>query len=92
MVARFIAGMMMHLNTEKDVRNGLMMMKFAVNHYRDFTNIHCAFLISFLLAFTSLTVEFTCLCVLATVNNILTVIMKYAALGCIVNLPRFYFA
>lgn len=33
MAARFIAAMMMHLNVEKDVRNGISMMKYAVNHY-----------------------------------------------------------
>ena len=29
---RYIASLMMHLNVEKDVRNGLSMMKYAVNH------------------------------------------------------------
>lgn len=31
--ARFIAGLLMHINVEKDVRNGLNMMKYAVNHH-----------------------------------------------------------
>ena len=33
LAARFIASMMMHLNVEKDIRNGLTMMKYAVNHW-----------------------------------------------------------
>ena len=33
LAARFIASMMMHLNIEKDLRNGITMMKYAVNHY-----------------------------------------------------------
>ena len=49
MAARFIAAMMMHLNVEKDVRNGLSMMKYAVNHYQNFHNVHVAFFIAFML-------------------------------------------
>lgn len=33
---RFVAAMMMHLQVEKDIRNGLTMMKYAVNHYSNF--------------------------------------------------------
>jgi len=32
-IARFVASMMMHINCEKDVRNGIDMMKYAINHY-----------------------------------------------------------
>ena len=49
MATRFIAAMMMHLNVSKDVRNGISMMKYAVNHYKNFNNVHIAFLIAFLL-------------------------------------------
>ena len=34
MIARFIGSMMMHINCEKDVRNGINMMKYSVNHYK----------------------------------------------------------
>jgi len=45
MVARFVASMMMHINVEKDVRNGINMMKYAVNHYQHFNNVYPAFCI-----------------------------------------------
>lgn len=32
LVARFVGSMLMHFNVEKDVRHGLIMMKYAVNH------------------------------------------------------------
>ena len=32
LIGRFVASMMMHINVEKDVRAGLAMMKYAVNH------------------------------------------------------------
>ena len=36
---RFITTMMMHLNVEKDVRHGILMMKYVVNHYENFRNV-----------------------------------------------------
>ena len=36
MIARFMASMMMHINVENHIRNGLSMMKYAVNHYENF--------------------------------------------------------
>eukprot|EP00356_Strombidium_inclinatum_P000304 CAMPEP_0170512128 /NCGR_PEP_ID=MMETSP0208-20121228/66679_1 /TAXON_ID=197538 /ORGANISM="Strombidium inclinatum, Strain S3" /LENGTH=208 /DNA_ID=CAMNT_0010795727 /DNA_START=1145 /DNA_END=1768 /DNA_ORIENTATION=- len=89
--ARFIASMMMHLNVEKDVRNGLAMMKYAVNHYDNFTNVHVAFLIAFLLTVSSMLIEFTVVLVLISLPNVLEVIMKYVSLAAIANIPRFYF-
>lgn len=48
MVARFIASMMMHINVEKDVRAGITIMKYVVNHYDNFTNAYPAFFIGFM--------------------------------------------
>jgi len=31
-IPRFLASVMMHLNVEPDIRNGLTLMKYAVNH------------------------------------------------------------
>mmetsp|Transcript_14419 Transcript_14419/g.24594 ORF Transcript_14419/g.24594 Transcript_14419/m.24594 type:complete len:263 (+) Transcript_14419:1074-1862(+) len=89
--ARFIASMMMHLNIEKDVRNGISMMKYCVNHPANFKNVHVAFLISFLLTVSSLLIEFTVMLVLISLPNVLEVIMKYVSLAAIANVPRFYF-
>ena len=91
MSTRFVASLMMHLNVEKDVRNGISMMKYAVNHYENFTNVHSAFLIAFLLTLQSVLIEFTVVFVLVSIKGILEVIMKYVSLAAIANLPRFYF-
>ena len=48
MVARFIASMMMHINVEKDVRAGITIMKYVVNHYENFTNPYPSFFIGFM--------------------------------------------
>ena len=89
--ARFIASMMMHLNTEKDLRNGISMMKYAVNHYTNFNNVHVAFLVAFLLTISTIAIEFTVVYVLTSLPNVLEVIMKYVSLAAIANIPRFYY-
>ena len=48
MCARFIGSMLMHINVEKDVRQGLMMMKYAVNHRENFHNVYPAYFVGFL--------------------------------------------
>jgi hypothetical protein len=82
----------MHLNVEKDVRNGLSMMKYAVNHPNNFKNLHAAFFIAFLLSTTSMLIEITVILVLVSLPNVLEVIMKYVSLCAIAHLPRFYYS
>lgn len=90
-LARFVASLLMHLNVEKDVRNGISKMKYAVNHYENFHNVHVAFFMGFLLALTSFMVEFTVVLVLSSIPSTLEVIMKYVSLAAIANIPRFYY-
>lgn len=66
MVARFVASMMMHINVEKEVRAGLRMMKYAVNHYENFTDVYPPFMIAFLLTIISLFVEINVMVILAS--------------------------
>ena len=48
MAARFICTILMHLQVESDVRQGLKMMKYALNHTNDFSGPFNAFLIGWL--------------------------------------------
>ena len=89
LLARFLASMMMHLQVEKDIRNGLSMMKYAVNHYENFTNVHASFFIAFLLTFTSFIIEFSVILVLTSFPNVLEVILKYVSLAARSNISRF---
>jgi len=89
--SRFIASMMMHLMVEKDTRNGLNMMKYAVNHHERFTNPEVAFLMAALHCFVSFLIEFSVILVLLSLTNVLEVIMKYVALSATCNIPRFYY-
>ena len=91
LAARFIASMMMHLNIEKDLRNGITMMKYAVNHYENFHNVYVAFFVAFLLTFSSYMIEVSIIMVLTSLPNVLEIIMKYVSLSAIANIPRFYY-
>ena len=82
---------MMHLQVEKDIRNGLTMMKYAVNHYENFTNVQASFFIAFLHTFASLSIEVSVVLVLTSFKNVLEVIMKYVSLSALTNISRFYY-
>ena len=62
---------MMHLNVEKDVRNGITMMKYAVNHRENFVNVECGFFIAYLHTTCSFAVEITVILVLVSFTNVL---------------------
>lgn len=84
--------MLMHINVEKDVKVGLNMMKYVLNHRENFTNIYPAFCVGFLQFAISLTVEINVMLILTSMQEILGVIMKYVALSAIAHIPRFYYA
>lgn len=90
MCARFLASILMHINVEKDIRNGLKYMKYIINHRENFKDPLTAFFVSFLLALISFSIEFTVVLVLTSISSTLAVIMKYVSLAAIANIPRFY--
>jgi len=47
-IARFAASMFMHINVEKDVKNGISYMKYCLNHHHQFTNPYAAFIFGLL--------------------------------------------
>ena len=91
MIARFVASMMMHINVERDVRAGLMMMKFAVNHHDHFTNVYPAFTIAFFLTLLSLIIEVNVMIILTSMQDIFGIILKFVSLTCIATIPKSYY-
>jgi len=57
----------MHLNVEKDVNQGINLMKYVVNHYKNFNNPYGAFLIAFLHFFVMILVEVNVIYVLVSI-------------------------
>ena len=87
---RFVCTMLMHLQVESDVRQGLRMMKYLVNHTEDFSAPFNAFAIGFMQVFTGLATELACICFLATVGSEIDVIIKYMALSSIAKVDDIY--
>ena len=59
--------MLMHLNVEKDVRLGVILMKYVVNHYKNFRNPYAAFLLAFLHFITTISIEINVIYVLISI-------------------------
>ena len=69
---RFLSSLMMHLNVEPDIRNGLLLMKYSVNHPNRFKHnsntfgndgiqikrVAAAFMLGFFQCTTAIAVEF----------------------------------
>jgi len=90
-VARFVASMMMHINCERDIRNGLNMMKYSVNHYDRFSNVYATFFIALLSTIIAVITELNVMLILSSLPNILGVVMKYVSLAAISKIPGFYY-
>jgi len=56
-IARFVASIWTHVFVEKDIQQGINMMKYVVNHYKNFENPYAAFLFGFMTFAISLHVE-----------------------------------
>lgn len=91
MVVRFLGSLMMHINVEKDIRKGLSMMKYAINHSENFTNVYPSFFLGFLCCIISIMIEANCMIILVTLTDILNVITKYLSIVSIVKFPDIYF-
>ena len=92
LIARFAATVFMHVFVEKDVKNGLNMMKYSVNHRDHFVNPYASFVQGYALFQISVMVEINVMIVMTTIDNAMDVACKYISLAAIVNIPRLYFA
>jgi len=61
LAARFITSLLMQLQVEGDIRQGMMMMKYTVNHYADFRFPGVSFLVGFMQFTGGLSAEILCI-------------------------------
>lgn len=92
MVARFIASMMMHINVEKDVKMGIVLMKYAVNHYKKFLNPYMPFAVGFLSTIIAVIIEINVMVILSGLPDVLQVVVRYVSLASIARIPGIYFS
>ena len=90
MGARFVCSILMHLQVEGDVRQGLRMMKYVVNHPFDFSNPGSAFFVAVMQIFGGLFAEIACILYLSSIDTAIDIIIKFVALASIAKVDDFY--
>lgn len=90
--ARFVASILMHLQVEGDMRQGLQMMKYVTNHGKDFSNPYYAFLVALMQSVGGLLSEIACIIFLCSLNNPIEVIIRLVAFASIGKVDNFYAA
>lgn len=90
MGARFICSILMHLQVESDMRQGLRMMKYVTNHPFDFSNPMTAFFVALMQCIGGLFAEIACILFLCSINSAIDVIIKFVALASIAKVDDIY--
>jgi len=96
-IPRLVSSIMMHLIVEPDIRNGISLMKYSVNHagmFKGVKNSSLAIIPPFFLGFVQMLMgiitEYMVLFYLSTLTYIFDIIMKFAALTFIVSVDNIY--
>ena len=91
---RFICVLLMHLQVEGDVRNGLFMMKYATNHPKEFFMPKVSWFLGFMQFCGALFCEFACVLFLSSIRDLVVIntVIKFVALGSIAKIDDFYAA
>lgn len=90
MGARFICTILMHLQVEGDMRQGLRMMKYVTNHPFDFANPGSAFFVALMQTMGGLAAEIACILFLGSIDTAIDVIIKFVALASIAKVDDIY--
>ena len=88
--ARFICTILMHLQVEGDMRQGLRMMKYVTNQPFDFSNPGAAFFVAFMQCIGGLAAEIACIIYLSSITKAIDVIIKFVALASIAKVDDIY--
>ena len=89
--ARFICGVILHMNLQDELRSGMNMMKFALNHDYRFDDYKIAFLAGFLQASMILVVEFVNFLTIMTATNVMEIVLNFMALTIISEFDDIFF-
>ena len=90
LAARFTCTILMHLQVESDIRQGLRMMKYLLNHSEDFSSPFNAYLIGLLQMIGGIGAEIGCVIYLSSINSPMDVIIRFIAMGSIAKVDDFY--
>ena len=90
MCGRFVASMLMHINVESEVRHGLTMMKYIINHSDNFIAIGPPFMMGLFHFIIAMAVEFNVMLILTSTEDLLNVVMKFVSLTVFIKIPNMY--
>lgn len=89
--ARFVCSILMHLQVEADMRQGVSMMKYVTNHPHDFSNPYYAFMVAMMQCMGGLLAEIFCIMFLCSLNDPINIIIRFVAFGSIAMIDNIYF-
>jgi len=90
--ARFICTILMHLQVEGDIGQGIRMMKYVTNQPFDFINPGCAFFVALMQTLGGLMAEIACIIFLGSIDNPMLVIISFVGLASLSKVDDIYFS
>ena len=66
------------------------MMKYSVNHHKNFSNAYAAFLFGFCQFLVAITTEIMVMLILTSLGDTTEVLIKFVAFARVVKVPEFY--
>ena len=87
-----MCGIVLHVSLSGEMKQGLINMKYAVNHSWKFVDYKIAWLLGFMQAFNVLVVEFVNFSALLTNFTIIDIIMNFLALVVIAEFDEYFFS
>lgn len=88
--ARFAAGMLLQTMTDKEIRNGLKMMKYTTNHWWKFKNHRVAYTVGFLQAFALTLITLVNFFVVMISGSVIDVMKDFTALYIIADFDNIF--
>ena len=90
LVARFVCSILMHLQVESDMRQGLQMMKYVTNHREDFSNPNYAFFVALMQSLGGMGSEVFCIIFLCSLTDPITILIRFIAFASIGKIDNWY--
>ena len=87
---RFLCTILMHLQVEHDVSQGLRMMKYSTNHRSKFVEPNSAFAIGLMQTLGGIAAEFFCIIFLCSLEDPIEIIIRFIAFASIAKVDDFY--
>ncbi len=89
-ITRFICAIMLHVRLETEVRQGLNMIRYLINHSHEFSSTIVPFMVAQMQLSAALLTEIINICLICGQNSIMDAIINFIALGAISEIDNYY--